>query len=271
MKWNLHRRPVLRGCVLVFGVLFLQAVCGFGQAEFPLTLVWPTENPTLKFVFAKYQASGIVNGQGIFVSDVTVENLSEQPVPKSVFTVFVMDKDGVRIGRGLFRLPDIAPKHTERSQIQFSVAGTPAGLKLLSGRTINLSVVSVPPGANLKIDGQDAGLTPKVIDFSIGAHVIELSKEGYAPATSPLDVGSDEVPGGSVSFELGGLSKDTVQLRDGTVVLGDVLTMSMTAVTMRVEGKDQKYDRNQVKKIILVERIVTQQPPMTESVPAKPK
>jgi hypothetical protein len=41
--------------------------------------------------------------------------------------------------------------------------------------------------------------------------------------------------------------------------------MSMATVVVRVEGKDQKYDRNQVKKIRLVERVTTQ--PAT----AKPK
>jgi hypothetical protein len=74
-------------------------------------------------------------------------------------------------------------------------------------------VVSTPASANLRIDGQDAGVTPRIVDFSIGAHVIELSKEGYPTANSPLDVGADEVEGGCVSFELGGLSKDTLQLR----------------------------------------------------------
>jgi hypothetical protein len=268
MNRNPHRGLILRVRVLFLGLLLLSSACCFGQATFPMTLAWPPDSPTLKFVFTRYQPSGMVNGQGIFVSDVTVENLSDQSVPKSVFTVFVMDKDGVRIGRGLLRFPEIGPKRTERAQLQFSVASTPVGLKLLSGRTIPLNVVSVPPGASLKVDGQDGGVTPKVIDFTIGAHVIELSKEGYAPANTPLDVGADEVPGGSVSFELGGLSKDTVQLRDGTIVLGDVLAMSMTAVTVRVEGKDQKYDRNQVKKIILVERVVTEQLPTAQPVPA---
>jgi hypothetical protein len=261
------RLPVALICLF----LFESGSC-LAQVEFPITLLWPTnDQPTLRFTFARYQQSGIVNGQGIFVSDVIVQNLSDQPAPKSVFTVFVMDKNGVRIGRGLLRLPDIGSKGTERSQLQFSVAGTPVSLKLLSGRTINLTVVSTPPGATLKIDGQDAGLTPKIVDFAIGTHIIELSKEGYAPANSPLEVSADELPGGSVSFELGGLSKDTVELRDGTIVLGDVLAMSMSAVTVRVDGKDQKLDRNQVRKIILVERITTEQPAVTQPAPARPK
>jgi hypothetical protein len=259
------------GLRILIAVLLLSSVICFAQASFPIVLVWPPDSPTLKFTFAKYQQSGIVNGQGIFVSDVMVENLSDQPVPKSVFTVFVMDKDGVRIGRGLFRLAEIASRSTQRSQIQFSVAGTPVGLKMLSGRTITMNVVSTPPGASLKIDGKDVGLTPKIIDFSIGAHVVELGKEGYAAVTSPLDVGADEVDGGSVSFELGGLSKDSVELRDGTTILGDVLSMSLTTVVVRVDGKDQKYDRNQIKKMILVERVTTEQKPVTQPAPAKPK
>jgi hypothetical protein len=40
---------------------------------------------------------------------------------------------------------------------------------------------------------------------------------------------------------------------------------------VRVDGQDQKYDRNQVQKIILVERVTTQQPPVTQPVPQKPK
>jgi hypothetical protein len=271
MNRRLH--PGLLFCLHVLLASLFLVNCGvcLAQASFPITLVWPPDGPSLKFSFAKYQQSGLVNGQGIFVSDVIVENLSDQPVPKSVFTVFVMDKDGVRIGRGLLRLAEIASKGTQRSQIQFSVAGTPVGLKMLSGRTINLNVISTPPGAALKIDGLDAGLTPKIVDFSIGAHVIELSKEGYAAVTTPLDVSADEVGGGSVSFELGGLSQDTVALRDGTTVLGDVMSMSLASVVVRVDGKDQKYDRNQVKKIILVERVTTQQTPVTQPVPTKPK
>ena len=270
MNSRLHYGLLFGLRMLVAFLLLSGAIC-LAQATFPIVLVWPPESPTLKFNFAKYQQSGIVNGQGIFVSDVIVQNLSDQLVPKSVFTVFVTDKDGVRIGRGLFRLTEIAPNGTQRSQIQFSVAGTPVGLKMLSGRTITLNVVSTPPGASLKIDGQDAGVTPKIIDFSIGAHVVELSKEGYAAVRSPLDVGADEVDGGSVSFELGGLSKDSVELRDGTTVLGDVMSMSLSTVVVRIDGKDQKYDRNQIKKMILVERVTTEQKPVTQPASAKPR
>jgi hypothetical protein len=203
-----------------------------------------------------------VDGQGIFIVDVIAQNVSDQNMPRSVFTVFVSDKNRVRIGRARLQLAEIPPFRTEKAQLQFSAAGEPAAITLLAGRTIPLRVVSIPPGANFKVDGADEGVTPKMVDFTIGSHNLEFSKEGYATGTTPLDVGADELPGGSVSFELGGLSKDTVELRDSTTILGDVISMSLTEVVLRVDGKDQKYNRNQIKKIILVERVV-QQPAIT--------
>jgi hypothetical protein len=240
-----------------------------GQQGFPVTLPWPTaDKPTLNFSLAKLQQAGLYNGQTIYVSDVTVQNVSDQPVPKSVFTIFLNDKDGVRIGRGLLRLPEIRPAQSEKAQLQFSTAGTPAAAELLIGRTIRLKVTSTPPGANFKIDGHDSGTTPRIADLTVGMHTIELSKEGYATATSPLEVSGDEVEGGGIQFELGSMSNDTIQLRDGTVVVGDVISLSMTTVVMHVDGKEQKYDRNQVKKILLVERLTTQ--PAGQHETAKP-
>lgn len=132
-------------------------------------------------------------------------------------------------------------------------------------------MLSVPAGANFKVDGEDAGVTPKMVDFTIGTDTLEFNKEGYAAGSTPLEVSADELPGGSVSFELGGLSQDTIELRDGTTVLGDVMSMSLASVVVRIDGKEQKYDRNLVKKIMLVERITTEQPPAKQPVPAKAK
>lgn len=135
-------------------------------------------------------------------------------------------------------------------------------------KTIPLRVVSVPPGARLKVDGQEAGTTPVMVRLTVGTHQLDLTKKGYAPGGTPLDVTPDELPGGSITVELGGLSRDTVELRDGSVVLGDVISVSMTQVVVRVDGKEQSYDRNQVKKIMMVEREVMQQAPVVQ--PAQP-
>src|SRR5260370_31673896 len=111
-------------------------------------------------------------------------------------------------------------------------------------------------------------MTPVMVKLTIGSHNLDLTKEGYAPGATPLEITPDELPGGSITVELGGLSRDTVELRDGSVVLGDVISLSMTQVVVRVDGRDQAYDRNQVKRLTLVEREVVQQPAVVQ--PAQP-
>jgi hypothetical protein len=259
-----------RNVILLCVVLGYSSVFAYAQEGFPVTLSWPTaDKPTLRFTIAKLQPSGLYNGQSIFVSDLTVQNLSDQPIPKSTFTVFIHDKDGVRIGRALLHVPEIRAMQTAKAQMQFSTAGVPASATLLNGRTVSLKIISVPPGAEFKIDGQEGGITPRIADFTVGLHTIELNKEGYAPATSPLEVTGDEAEGGGITFELGGISNDTIQLRDGTTLLGDVVSVSMMSVVVRIDGMEQKFDRNRVKKIILVERVTTQQPPVVQPSKAK--
>jgi len=254
-------------------LLIFFALCGAlasAQSDSAIKVSWPSaDKPTLKLTFSQFDQKGIVDGQGIFVSNVTAQNVTDSGMPRSVFTVYISDKNGVRIGTARLRLLDIPPFRTQNAQLQFSAAGTPANITLLAGRTIPLRVVSIPPGANFKVDGEDAGVTPKLVDFTVGSHTLDFSKEGYAPGSTPLDVGADQLPGGSISFELGGMSEDTVELRDGTILLGEVLSMSLTDVTMSVDGKEQKYERNQIKKIILVERQVIKEPPPRHPGPSK--
>ena len=52
---------------------------------------------------------------------------------------------------------------------------TPA-MKLL---VVSYSLETTPPGASIKIDGTDVGLSPIRRDVSIGQHQIEISKDGY--------------------------------------------------------------------------------------------
>jgi hypothetical protein len=47
---------------------------------------------------------------------------------------------------------------------------------------------------------------------------------------------------------------DTVELRDGSVLNGDLESVSATEVVVRVGGSMQRLNRNQVKRILLVER-----------------
>jgi len=241
---------------LIAVTLFVAALSiSAGAQPDSISVPWPNaDHPTLKFTFSKFEQTAVANGQGIYTTTVNAQNLSDSAMPRSLFTVYINDKNKVRIGLAKFQLQQIPPYQSQKGQLNFSTAGIPAGVSLLAGKTIPLRVITTPPGATLKIDGEDAGTAPRIFDFTIGSHTIEFTKEGYAPGTTTLDVNSDELPGGSVTLELGGLSSDTVELRDGTVLQCDVLSMSMTEVLLSVEGKVQKYERNQIKKMMLVER-----------------
>ena len=263
-------------------VCYILAVVATGwckeKPEPTMTMMWPDAGPpTLKIVFGRFMQQASYNGQRSFVSDVVVENLSAKRIPRASLTVRFFDRDKVRIGDSVLNVNDLAPGESMKLAFQFFSTGIPISLSLMahndtsgvptSLKTVPLKVASVPPGARLKVDGQDTGTTPKVVDLLVGTHILEFTKEGYATANTPVDVKPDEAPGGSITVELGGLSTDTVELRDGAVLQGDVLYVSMSSVVLRVNGVDQNIDRNRVKRILLVEREIVQQPTAATSAP----
>jgi hypothetical protein len=254
--------------VLIFVAIFSGVLTA--KNEPVIVMTWPVDKPALKLTFEKFRQMSVYAGQSTFISDVTVQNLTDKQIPRASFTVYLMDKNKVRVGDGLLQVSELEAGQAAKIQFQFNSVGIPASLTLSAkkdmltapgAKTIPLRIISVPAGAKLKVDGQESGITPAMVRLTVGTHQLDLTKEGYAPGSTLLDVTPDELPGGSITIELGGLSRDTVELRDGSVVLGDVLSVSMTQVNMRVDGKERSYDRNQVKKIMLVEREVMQQSP----------
>lgn len=117
-----------------------------------------------------------------------------------------------------------------------------------------MTVNSVPQGATLAVDGTEVGTTPKMVQLAGGKHSLEFSKDGFNPGKFPLEIGPDDVSGGRVSYELGASAHDTFELRDGTVLTGDLVSVSGMQITVRVAGTVQTLDRNKVKRILLIER-----------------
>ena len=263
-----------RQVILTLVLVLASGVCTAKDST--ITLVWPQDKAAIKLMFGKFQQIYSLAGRNTYVCDVVAENLTDKLVPRVSFTVYGSDKNNVRIGEGVLILSDLDPQQHVKAQLQFTSAGIPASLALSARKdmlvkTIPLRVLSVPPGAKLKVDGQDAGTTPVMVKLTIGSHNLYLTREGYAPGGTPLEVTPDELPGGSITVELGGLSRDTVELRDGTVLLGDVLSMSLTALVVSVDGKEQTLGRNQVKKMMLVERQITEQPIVLQPATAQPQ
>jgi hypothetical protein len=65
---------------------------------------------------------------------------------------------------------------------------------------------------------------------------------------------SHDASGGSVSYELGSAAHDTIELRDGSVLSGDLISINGMQVQVRIGGNTHAFDRNQVKRILLTER-----------------
>jgi hypothetical protein len=252
--------------------LFLVLICIVASAkkekeEPSLVMFWPSqETATLKLTFSRFQNMGSYAGQMSLVSAVIVQNLSPKLMPRASFSVALLDKDKVRVGNGVLIVDDLNPGESARVQFQCTSVGVPVQLSIsarntggvpTSLKTIPLNVISVPAGASLKVDGKDEGITPVRINVTAGTHQLELRKEGFAIATTPLDVGPNEAPGGSITITLGGLANDTIELRDGSILTGDVISMSLESVVINVSGSEQTFDRNKIKKIFLVERTVT--------------
>jgi hypothetical protein len=112
----------------------------------------------------------------------------------------------------------------------------------------------VPQGAALKVDGQDQGVTPKLVELTVGKHELQFSREGFSGGRFPLEVAPDDASGGSVTYELSTAAHDMVELRDGTVLMGDVQEVNATSIRITIGGADQTIDRNKVKRILLIER-----------------
>jgi hypothetical protein len=255
---------------LLVSALLLTCLCAaaFGKdSETGLVIFWPNQqNAVLKLTFSKFQELGITAGGKLLQSNVLVQNLSSKPIPSASFSVALVDQDHVRIGDGTLVVSDLEAGQSARVAFTCESLGTPAVLSIGASnknglpthlKTIPMTVISVPAGASLRVDDKDEGLTPARINVGIGTHQLELKKEGFAIATTPLEVAPDEAPGGSITITLGGLSDDTVELRDGTILTGEVESMTLESIVVVVQGQRQKLERNQVKKMFLVERTVT--------------
>ena len=171
-----------------------------------VVMLWPNaEKPTLKLTFGKFQQVGAYAGQISLMSQVMVENVSGKPIARASFTVYLLDKGKVRIGDGVLNVSDLGVGQQAKIAFQFRSIGVPVSLNLrarndaegvpTSMRTVSLKVISIPSGANLKVDDHDEGVTPRTVDFTVGTHTLEFRKEGYATGSTPVEITQDELPG----------------------------------------------------------------------------
>jgi len=252
---------------ILISFLFACAVAVSAKEPPAQVIVWPEQgSPVLRFTFAKFKEVGSLGSQRTYVTDTTAENLWNKRISNANFALYLYDKNKVRIAEATLSISDVAPGETVKFQTTIASAGPPASLSvaartlpkelgpLAPPKVISITINTVPQGAVAKLDGTEVGTTPKIVQVAVGKHMLEFTKEGFNSGRFPFETGPDDASGGSVSFELGTSAHDTIELRDGSVLSGDVVSVSGMEVVVKVGGSDQRLDRNQVKRILLVQR-----------------
>lgn len=226
------------------------------------TINWPAAGtPVVRFTFARFKALPGMGSLHGYVMDTTAENLSSKPIPSAQFNVHLFDKDKARVGQDVITLTNVGPGETVKFQTTVMAADTPESVSIDAvnegapgSKTVTLTVNSTPQGADLKVDGVEQGPTPRLIRVGVGQHTLTFAQEGFTTGTFPLQIGPNDVTGGTVNYQLGAAAFDSVELRDGSVLNGDVVSISGMDIQVRVGGVIQHIDRNAVKRIMFTQR-----------------
>lgn len=258
------RRAFARAVVFC---LVCTTLASYAKDPPPQIIVWPDHgSPVMRFTFGKFKEVGSVGNERTFMTETTAENLWSKTIPNATFTLYLYDRNKVRIGEATVNVSNVGPGETVKFQTTIASSGPPVSLSLAArsvpkelgpaapARTVSITINTVPQGATAKLDGAEIGTTPKMAQVPVGKHTLEFTKEGFNPGKFPFEIGPDDVSGGSVSFELGTSAHDTIELRDGSVMSGDLVSVSGMEIIIHMGGSDQKLDRNQVKRILFVQR-----------------
>jgi hypothetical protein len=228
--------------------------------DVPLQVIdWPaTGTPVVRFTFGKFKALPGANNLHGFVMDTKAENLSPRVIPAARFSVYLFDKNKTRVGEDGITLSNVGPGEIVKFQTTVIASGTPVSVSILdaaqTSKVISLTVNSTPQGAMLNLDGIEVGTTPRMISVGVGKHVLMFSKEGFTAGKFPLEISRDDLSGGTVNYEIGASAFDSIELRDGSMLNGDLISISGMDVEIRVGGNVQHIDRNKIKRVMLVQR-----------------
>lgn len=245
---------------LVVSIVFLFFAIPALAKDTPLQSIdWPASgDPMLHFTFGKFKALPGMGSLHGYVMDTTAENLSKRVIPSARFSVYLFDKNKVRVGEDVISLTNLGPGETVKFETTINTSGQPASITLheisQAAKAITITINSTPQGAMLKVDGAEMGTTPRTITIGAGKHTLIFTKEGFTAGTFPLEISRDDVSGGSLSYELGAAAYDSIELRDGSLLNGDLVSISGMDVEIRVGGALQHIDRNKIKRVMLVQR-----------------
>jgi hypothetical protein len=249
-KHTMHKRT------WVVSLLLLGVVASATAADTVLT--WPPsgESAMLRFTLGKLRQVNSASGQTDYLGEAVAENLSTKAIPSASFYLYLLDKNGNRVGEGYLEVTNLAVGQKTKVPVSVHAMGSFARMELKPQHLpsdepmkIKMSIASLPAGAGIKLDSQESGITPQILPIAPGKHTLEFNKEGYATASTTLDIAENAMPG-SVQVELSPLMVDTVILRDGSVLLGNVVSVTSTSVSLNVKGKSTRRERSRVARVV---------------------
>ena len=120
----------------------------------------------------------------------------DKRISDATFFLYLFDKNKARIGEGWITLSNVGVGQSVKFQTTVGASGTPITMEVVARslppelkplappKSITITVNSIPQGASVKVDGIDAGATPKLVRVSPGKHILEFSKEGVIRGSS---------------------------------------------------------------------------------------
>jgi hypothetical protein len=98
-----------------------------------IVMMWPsTGAATLKATFGRFRELSSYSGRHDYTEDVTVENVSSKNIPFASFTVYLLDKNKVRIADTVLQVKDLGPGQQVKEPLQFHASGIPASVNLVA-------------------------------------------------------------------------------------------------------------------------------------------
>jgi hypothetical protein len=250
----------MRKTIWFVPVFLLWAVASAFASDTVLT--WPAsgKDTMLRFTLGKLHQITSVSGQNDYLGEALAENQSTTAIPSASFYLYLLDKNGKRVGEGYLEVTNLAAGQRAKIPVTAHAMGSFVSMELQPQHLpsdepmkIRMSISSVPAGASVKLDAQDSGVTPEMLRIAPGKHVLEFSKEGYVTASTPVEIAVNALPG-SVELELNPLTLDTVVLSDETVLMGNLISVNGTGVNITVKGKPMNLARSRVARIVLGKR-----------------
>ena len=147
-------------------VILLLASATYAKDPPAQVIVWPESGtPVLRFSFGKFKEVGSLGNERTYMTDTTAENLWGKSISNANFSLYLFDKNKVRIGEGVITLSSVGAGQTVKFQTTIAASGAPTSVSLVArylppelgparpARTVSMTVNSVPQGAVLKVDG----------------------------------------------------------------------------------------------------------------------